>query len=316
MNLRQGVIVSDQPVALPIQTLPTETLPFVVLDVFTDRPFAGNPLAVVMDGENLSRDQMQRLAREFNLSETAFPLRPTDDESKAGADYVLRIFTPEVELPFAGHPSVGSAWWLVKAGRIKSGAVHQLCAEGLLPLEVSERSATLTGGTPRVGEPLDPAAALSAVGLDDEALAVPDVRVSSTGLPYAVLFVKPEYVARCRPDMQVLKDEFSHPREATGVYVVHWDASARRAHARMFAGDLGSPEDPATGSAALALAARLVDGGEFPDGRTTFTIDQGIEIGRPSHLTVTCDVTAGRAERLQVSGGAVLVTEGRITIPG
>ena len=310
MKLREGVVVSDQ-----LPAVSTESLPFVVLDVFTDRPFAGNPLAVVLDGENLNSDQMQQIAREFNLSETAFPLRPTESERSAGADYVLRIFTPEVELPFAGHPSVGSAWWLAQTGRIGVGVVHQLCGEGLLPIEVTEHRATLTGGTARVGEPISPDAALSAVGLDAEALAAADVRVSSTGLPYAVLFVRPEFVARCRPNMQVLKDEFSHPREATGVYVVAWDASARRAHARMFAGDIGSPEDPATGSAALALAARLVAAGEFPDGRTTFTIDQGIEIGRPSRLRVICEVAAGRATSLQVSGGSVLVSEGRVSIP-
>ena len=310
MNLRLGVNVSDQPVAVS-----SETLPYVVLDVFTDRPYAGNPLAVVMDGENLTTDQMQRMAREFNLSETAFPLRPNESERVAGADYVLRIFTPEVELPFAGHPSVGSAWWLAQTGRIETGTVNQLCGEGLLPLEVSEHSATLTGGEARVGEPVRPEAALLAVGLDTSALADPEVRVASTGRGYAVLFVKPEYIARCRPDMQVLKAEFSHPHEATGVYVVAWDASTRHAQARMFAGDIGSPEDPATGSAALALGARLVAGGEFADGRTTFTIDQGVEIGRPSRLSVTCDVHAGRAESLQVSGGAVLVSQGVIAIP-
>ncbi|MFL6070343.1 MAG: PhzF family phenazine biosynthesis protein [Actinomycetes bacterium] len=302
--------MSDQPAAVP-----TETLPFVVLDVFTDRPFAGNPLAVVLDGEELSGGQMQQIAREFNLSETAFPLRPTELEVRSGADYVLRIFTPEVELPFAGHPSVGTAWWLAKTGRIGSGLVHQLCGEGLLPLEVSDRGATLTGGTPRVGEPVSPTAALAAVGLGADALTDRQVRVSTTGLPYAVLFVRPEQVTRCRPNMQVLKDEFSHPQEATGVLVVAWDASARHAHARMFAGDLGSPEDPATGSAALALAARLVAEGEFPDGQTTFTVDQGIEMGRPSRLTVICDVVAGKADRLQVSGGAVLVSEGTVRVP-
>jgi trans-2,3-dihydro-3-hydroxyanthranilate isomerase len=268
-----------------------------------------------MDGENLTSDQMQRMAREFNLSETAFPLRPTESERVAGADYVLRIFTPEVELPFAGHPSVGSAWWLAQTGRIKTGTVNQLCGEGLLPLEVSESSATLTGGAARVGEALDPEAALSAVGLDAAALADLDVRVASTGLGYAVLFVEPEYIAQCRPDMQVLKGAFSHPNEATGVYVVAGDASARHARARRFAGDIGSPEDPATGSAALALAARLVAEGEFADGRSTFTIDQGVEIGRPSRLSVMCDVVAGQAERLQVSGGAVLVSQGVISVP-
>jgi len=290
-------------------------LPYVVVDVFTDRPFAGNPLAIVLDAEGLSTAQMQRMAREFNLSETAFPLRPTGAQRDQGADYFLRIFTPDVEIPFAGHPSVGSAWWLAASGRIGHGIVRQLCGEGLLPVEVSEHSATLAGGTPMVGDPVDPAPALAAVSLPREAMAGPPVRVSSTGLAFAVLFVAPEYLAPCVPDLQVLRSQFSYPQEATGVYVVAWYAAAGHARARMFAGDIGSPEDPATGSAALALGARLVADGEFADGLTVFTIDQGVEMGRPSRLTVTCQVAGGRAERLQVGGGAVLVSQGTVAIP-
>ncbi len=134
-------------------------------------------------------------------------------------------------------------------------------------------------------------------------------------MPYAVLFVHREHLARCRPDVSMLREEFSHPREATGVYVVAWDGNALQARTRMFAGDLGSPEDPATGSAALALAARLVARGDFGEGQTTFHVAQGVEMGRPSVLTVTCDVKGGVAERLRVSGGAVLVSQGQISIP-
>ena len=298
-----------------LTTASAGVLPFVVVDVFTDRPYAGNPLAIILDAEDLSTSQMQRIAREFNLSETAFPLRPTDVQRAAGADYVLRIFTPDVELPFAGHPSVGSAWWLAETGRISRGSVYQLCGEGLLPVEVAEHTATLTGGAARVGDAVDADAALAAVSLPPESLTDREVKVSSTGLAYAVLFVEPAFLAECTPDVSVLRREFSYPQEATGVYVVAWDADTRHAQARMFAGDIGSPEDPATGSAALALGARLIADGEFPDGVTTFTVDQGVEMGRPSRLTVTCHVTDGRAERLQVSGGAVLVSQGAIAVP-
>ena len=289
-------------------------LPYVVVDVFTDRPFAGNPLAIVLDADGLDTTQLQRIAREFNLSETAFPMQPTAEEREAGADYVLRIFTPEVELPFAGHPSVGTAWWLATSGRIGHGVVGQLCGEGLLPVEVSKGGAVLTGGVPRVGEVLDPAPALAAVSLPREAM-TGEVRVSSAGLAFAVLFVAPDRLASCVPDSSVLRQTFSHPHEATGVYVVAWDRDARRARARMFAGDIGSPEDPATGSAALALAARLVSDGEFADGVSTFTIDQGVEMGRPSRLVVTCEVRDGKAEKLQVGGGAVLAAEGTVAVP-
>ena len=104
------------------------TLPYHVLDVFTDRPFAGNPLAVVLDADDLSAGQMQAVAREFNLSETTFPL-PSDQ-----ADYRVRIFTPGQDLPFAGHPSVGTAWLLARLGRIRTGPVRQECGAGILPV--------------------------------------------------------------------------------------------------------------------------------------------------------------------------------------
>jgi trans-2,3-dihydro-3-hydroxyanthranilate isomerase len=291
------------------------TLSYVVVDVFAERAFAGNPLAIVLGGEDLATDQMQRIAREFNLSETTFPLHPTGDQRAAGADYHLRIFTPDTELPFAGHPSVGTAWWLAQAGWFSPGPVGQLCGEGLLPVEVTTTGAVLTGGAARVGEVEPPEVALAAVSLGAEALAGRPVRISSTGLAYAVLFVTPESLARCVPDVAVLRREFAYPTEATGVYVVAWDPSARHARARMFAGDIGSPEDAATGSAALALGAVLAADGEFPDGTSTFTVEQGVDMGRPSLLTVTCTVRDGRVERLQVGGQVALVARGEIAAP-
>jgi trans-2,3-dihydro-3-hydroxyanthranilate isomerase len=287
------------------------SLPYAVLDVFTDRPFAGNPLAVVIDADGLTDGQLQCIAREFNLSETAFPMAPTAD----GADYRLRIFTPTVEVPFAGHPSVGSAWWLTRSGRIGTGLVHQECGAGVLPVTVTDQGATMTGGPASVSEPVDAGSALSAVGLSRGDLVDDEVRIASTGLAFAIVFVTPDALSRCAPDMAVLRTEFAHPRPATGVHVVDWDAERRHAKVRMFAGDLGSAEDPATGSAALALGARLVARGDLPDGTQTFTVEQGVDMGRPSRLTVTCEVTQGAVERLQVTGGAVLVAEGRIAIP-
>jgi len=291
------------------------SLPYVVIDVFTDQPFSGNPLAVVLDAEDLSTQQMQLIASEFNLSETAFPIQPTDAERSEGADYRLRIFTPDVELPFAGHPSVGSAWWLAQIGRIEPGIVHQRCGAGLLPIEVDERSAKLTGGEASVSDPIAPGPALAAVGLNDSDLVDRDVQIASAGLGYAIVFVTPESIARCQPNSSVLRESFSYPSPATGVYVVAWDSAARHARARMFAGDIGTPEDPATGSAALALGALLVARGECDEGVTTFTIDQGVDMGRPSRLEITCDVVSGSAESLQVSGSAVLIAEGRIAVP-
>lgn len=291
------------------------SLPYVILDVFTDRPFAGNPLAVVMGAEGLTGEQMLQITREFNLSETAYPLQPTEVERATGADYVLRIFTPGSEVPFAGHPSVGTAWCLAHTGQIPLGNVRQQCGVGLLPVEVSATGASLTAGPATVTGPIDAGRALAAVGLASSDLVNVDVRIASTGLAYAVLFVHPDALGRCQPDMAVLRAEFAYPQAATGVYVVAWDGERRHAGARMFAGDLGQAEDAATGSAALALGALLVDQGHFTDGSHEVTIDQGVEMGRPSRLTVTCDVVSGALARLRVSGCVVKVAEGSVVVP-
>lgn len=304
MHLTEGAAVSD-----------LAPLPYVILDVFTERPFAGNPLAVVMDAEGLTDEQMLQITREFNLSETAFPLRPTEVERAAGADYVLRIFTPGSEVPFAGHPSVGSAWWLAHTGQIPMGQVGQQCGVGVLPVSVTPAGATLTAGPATVSGPIAAERPLVAVGLDHDDLVDSEVWIASTGLAYAVLFVQPDALARCRPDMTVLREEFCYPQLATGVYVVVWDADRRHALARMFAGDIGSPEDPATGSAALALGALLVARGDFADGRHEVTVDQGVEMARPSRLTLACEVTSGVLQHLQVSGSVVKVAEGTIVVP-
>src|SRR5882724_7553064 len=114
-------------------------LDYHVVDVFTDRAFTGNPLAVVLGGDELTSAQMQAIAREFNLSETTFPLPPTT----AGADYRVRIFTPSQELPFAGHPSIGTAWVLRSLARLETGTATQECGAGLLAVDVDPRGATL-----------------------------------------------------------------------------------------------------------------------------------------------------------------------------
>ena len=291
------------------------SLAYVVLDVFTSRAYAGNPLAVVMDADELSGAQMLTITRQFNLSETAFPLTPSQEERDSGADYVLRIFTPGSEVPFAGHPSVGSAWWLAQCGRIPTGEVHQLCGEGLLPVDVTPTGATLTGGSPVVSAPCDPSRALAGVGLDAGDLVRPHMWIASAGLPFGYLFVTEDALAKCRPDITVLREEFSHPQPATGVFVVVWDSERRHARARMFAGDIGSAEDAATGSAALGFGALLAAGGDLGEGTHEVTIDQGVEMGRPARLVVTCDVAAGAASRLRVTGGVVKVAEGRIVVP-
>lgn len=282
------------------------TLRYDVVDVFTDRAYAGNPLAVVHGGLDLSTAQMRAIAQEFNLSETVFPLPPTGD-----ADYRVRIFTPGRELPFAGHPSVGAAWVLARDGLIGHGDVVQECGAGLLPVRVDEFGAQVTGGAPEVGPALDGAALAAAAGLDpsDVDTAVP-AGVAGAGVPYAFLVVAPDAVARAVPDAAALR---SLTEGLVGLTVVAYDPVASAAHLRMFAPDVGVAEDPATGSAAVALGVFLVDRGVLaPDGQTGFTVAQGAEMGRPSQLGVLVHADAGAAVRTSVWGTVVPVARGEL----
>jgi trans-2,3-dihydro-3-hydroxyanthranilate isomerase len=279
-------------------------LAYEVVDVFTDRAFAGNPLAVVLDADGLSTEQLQSIAREFNLSETSFPMKPDVD----GADYRLRIFTPMQELPFAGHPSVGAADVMLRLGRVSPGRVVQSCGAGLLPLEVAADVVTLTGGTPTWGEPLDPAGLLPAVGLDHDDLdGVP--RRAGCGIDWTFLPVRRTALARADADPRAVA-----AIGGTGVSVVSWDGTT--ANARVFAAGAGVPEDPATGSAGVALGAYLVMSGLVAaDGETAYDVVQGVEMGRPSLLRCAVVARDGQPVETRVSGSTVPVARGEIRIP-
>ena len=281
----------------------TTPLAYRIVDVFTDRAFAGNPLAVVFDADPLSGGQMQSMAREFNLSETAFLLAPP-----RGADYAVRIFTPTVELPFAGHPSVGAAWALHDAGRLAAGQVIQACGAGLLPIEVSADGAVLTGGAPTVGPPLDPAPLLDAVGLSGGDLVGVAPRACGAGIDFTFLLVHDDALGRAAPDTARLR-----ALGGSGVSVSSWAHS--RAHTRVFAGGVGVAEDPATGSAALGFGVFLAASGLLEEGRQSYQVEQGREMGRPSVLACTVDVVDGRAVSGTVGGRAVHVARGEIVQP-
>lgn len=282
----------------------TSTLSYEVVDVFTDRAYAGNPLAVVLDADDLSGEQLQAIAREFNLSETAFPMQ-ADAE---GADYRLRIFTPMQELPFAGHPSVGAADVLLRLGRISPGRVVQSCGAGLLPLDVGPDAVTLTGGTPTWGEPLDAAGLLAAVSLDAADLdGVP--RRAGCGIDFTFLPVRREALSRIDVDLRAVA-----AYGGAGVSVFAWDGSTARA--RVFAAGAGVPEDPATGSAGVALGAYLVVSGLVAaDGTTAYDVHQGVEMGRPSLLRCTVEASGGAPVRTTVRGSTVPVARGEIRVP-
>lgn len=293
-------------------------LEYHVVDVFTDVPYTGNPLAVVLGAEGLSTAQLQALTREFQLSETAFPLEPDAGQRARGVDYRLRIFNVSAEMPFAGHPSVGTAWLLRSLGRVLPGTVVQACGAGELPLSVpAEGPVELEGGPPHVDGAMDPGVVLAAVGLVPADLADPRVLHVGTGLGYAVAAVYPDALARCAPDLRLLRT-LHHPGQdiAPGVYLASWDDGPDSARARMFAGDLATAEDPATGSAALAYGVWLAETGRVPAGGR-YTVVQGVEMGRRSVLSGRVEVAdgTGRATRVWVAGDAVAVAHGTIAVP-
>jgi trans-2,3-dihydro-3-hydroxyanthranilate isomerase len=284
------------------------SLAYRLVDVFTDTAFMGNQLAVVLEGDDLTTEQMQTIAREFNLSETTFPVAATPAAAAAGADYRLRIFTPGSELPFAGHPSVGSAWVMRSLGRVTDGAVVQECGAGLLPLVIDGDMVTLTGGTPHLGEAVDAAPIVAAVSLEQSDLVGDPVRWAGVGIDWAFLHVRPDALGRVSPNMAALR----RLSPGTGVSVVSYADGV--AHARVLAGDVG--EDPATGSAALGLGVWLASCGHVAaDGETSYLVNQGAEIGRPSQLACVVQCEAGVAVSVRVTGSVVPIGEGHIRRP-
>ncbi|MCP2165576.1 PhzF family phenazine biosynthesis protein [Goodfellowiella coeruleoviolacea] len=284
-----------------------KTLDYDVLDVFTATPFAGNPLAVVHGADGLSDAQLQAIAAQFNLSETAFPLPPT----VAGADYRVRIFTPVTELPFAGLPSVGTALLLSARGRLPTGDVVQQAHAGLFPVRIKDGAAWLTGDTPVVGERLNATELAPAAGLtpSDVDTTLP-AGVVGCGMHFTFLAVRPDALARAVPNA----DEIQGQVVGRGLVLVSFDPAERHARMRMFR--VSGGEDAATGSAALALGVWLVDRGLVPaDEETGFRISQGREMGRPSTLDCVVVASAGRAQRVVVGGHAVLTASGQIRVP-
>jgi trans-2,3-dihydro-3-hydroxyanthranilate isomerase len=285
-------------------------LDYHVVDVFTDRAFAGNPLAVVLGADDLTTAQMQALAMEFNLSETTFPM-----SSSAGADYRVRIFTPSTELPFAGHPSVGTAWLLHRIGRIAGGAVVQECGAGLLPVEVDATGATLTGGAATLGSPVDLELLCRAVGLSGADAVGTAPRWAGMGLEFVFLHVRPDAVARAVPDLAAL-GELGGAGVSVFALSESQSAASRAVHARVFAVGAGVPEDPATGSAALGLGVYLVDAGLVAaDGETAYVVTQGVEMGRPSTLQCVVSAAGGLAVAGRVRGSVAPVASGQIEVP-
>lgn len=293
---------------------------FRVLDVFTDTAFGGNPLALLPEAEGLSGAQMQLIAREFNLSETAFVLPPRN----RGETHRLRIFTPTRELPFAGHPTVGAALALAEEGWTDTEFVF---GEGVGPVRVSLRqqkqlqSAWLWAAMPpETGPRPPPTEALAAV----VSLQAHDILAGSwgpatvsAGVPYLVVPVRDaDTLARAELDLQRWR-EILRGSWAEQVYLVAPQDGPKgtRYRARMFGPAVGVMEDPATGSAAAAFPAWLVPRLGLKDGVFTATVEQGIELGRPSILMIEVELAAGTITAVRVGGTAVPIAEGTVRIP-
>lgn len=300
---------------------------YLTADVFTDRIFTGNPLAVFPNAGGLTTEQMQRIANEFNLSETVFVLPPETRE----ATHRLRIFTPRRELVFAGHPTIGAAVVLAAIGEIPTvGEETRIVFEegvGNVPVIVraSEGAPTFaqltTAKLPEFGPPLPPIAELARLlGLEtadvlhDDHLPPQSV---SVGFPFIMIpLMTTAAVSRARLNLVVFDDLFSDywantvyvfgPADPTG------DADFR---VRLFAPEMGIAEDPATGSAAAAFAGYLASHNNDINAQLEWTLEQGIEIERPSRLSIEADKIDGVVTAIRCGGHAVLVSEGEIEVP-
>ena len=295
---------------------------FVTLDVFTKDIFGGNPLAVVFDAATLDDTAMQNIAREFNLSETTFVLPP----DHANNTHRVRIFTPVAELPFAGHPTLGTAVALALAASPPQDHAEYRFEEGIgvVPVSVSKtpdgvmRAELSVAQRPlRLPDTQSPAVWADVLGLEESALCPGDAQIGlwTCGTPFSFVPVAGlDALGAASVDMAGWRQHLNS-EETTGVFVFTRDTHDRtiNVRARMFAPDHGIAEDPATGSAVAALAGWLVDSDKPDDGTHRWTIAQGVEMGRSSRLDLEADVKNGRILGVRVGGCAVPVTTGMIT---
>jgi trans-2,3-dihydro-3-hydroxyanthranilate isomerase len=278
---------------------------YVVADVFTDTPLAGNQLAVFTDARELPEEQLQRLAREINFSETVFVYAP-----EAGGHARIRIFTPAAEIPFAGHPTLGTAF--VLAAPLQLGEIRLETGVGIVPvkLERDERGAIVFG---RMEQPIpsvepypDTDPLFDALGVEGSEL---PVELYDNGLRHVyVALASEEAVAALRP-------ELARMGKLPAAFAINCFAGVdTRWKTRMFAPGGGMPEDPATGSAAGPLAVHLARHGRIAFGEE-IEISQGTEIGRPSTLYARVDGSADSIDRVDVGGSAVVVARGEFRLP-
>jgi trans-2,3-dihydro-3-hydroxyanthranilate isomerase len=302
---------------------------FYTLDVFTDRIFGGNPLAVFPDGSGLDTEQMQAVAREFNISETVFVLPPDRPDHTRK----LRIFTPGTELPFAGHPTIGTAHLLSTIGEILlEGPETQIVfEEGVGPVPVtiygtdgnptqaqlSAAQMPETGALPPSNADLAEVLSLN----EDDILVDPAPNAVSCGVGFLFIMLK-DIDALARAQLRheawerLLSDYWApHPYLLTPSGSFGVGGPDSKYQVRMFAPAMGIVEDPATGAAATALAGYLAPLLALKNGTAFWSVDQGVEMGRPSRLEIEADISKGVITGIRVSGNSVMVSQGEMEIP-
>lgn len=301
---------------------------FITADVFTSRPLEGNPLAVFPDARGLSDNLMQRIARELNLSETVFVLPPDEPQNTR----CLRIFTPKAELPFAGHPTVGTAYALAALGEIPlTGTETRIVfEEGVGPVPVLIRCeegrpvftqlsvAKLPEEGPTPPDASELAEMLSLAPEDVLSLGEDHPQGFSCGNPFLFIPLRGrDALRRARLRIDVW-EEVLLGGWAREVFVMCREPELAGSHirGRMFSAELGFGEDPATGAAVSALGGYLGIRAPEKDGTLTWIVEQGFEMGRPSLLHLEVDKRGGEITAVRVGGNSVLVSEGTIQVPG
>ena len=295
------------------------TYRFKQVDVFSDRHFRGNPVAVVLDADDIDSAEMQQIAAWTNLSETTFVLKPTTDE----ADYLLRIFTPTSELPFAGHPTIGSAHAALEAAAIepKNGRLRQECGLGIIDLTIENAPNQPENGddrlisfeaSPKVGESFESSAEAISTALGADISVDPAPRSVDVGAVWVVCYMEDERAVRnLRPDMSAvarLSENFDLP----GICVFALGGEAGAAiRVRCFAPYFGVPEDPVTGSANACIGRYLVETGLIEKTGREYRSSQGDELGREGRLVIR---VSNDGASVKVGGHAVTTVDGTISV--
>ncbi len=294
---------------------------YEVFDVFTDRPLAGNPLAVVLEAEDLDDEAMQKIAREFNLSETVF-VRPAENPAHSAA---IRIFTPARELPFAGHPTVGTAVCLA-AARFGAPGEHDaviVLEEKVGPVRCGVKISDSTGFAEfdcpklpeRVGKGAQKEFAASALDVSPADIGFENHVPTfwSAGVPYHCVPIRNmAALAKARPSRANWVSAFGG--EAAFLYTRETEGHDHAFRARTFAPELGIDEDPATGSAVAAFPGAVQEFDAMPDGEHPAIIEQGFEMGRPSLIRLEFTVAGGELSNVRIGGNAVRVATGTLAV--